>query len=185
MINAGEFAFEVYDNFQKQTYRNRCYIYGANGKQLLNIPVQKKSGKQLYRDIKIDYTSNWQLEHFKTLNSAYNSSPFFEFYIDDLEELFTNKEVFLIDLNIKIFEKVAALLQENISYIKTVDFKKDLDNDYRFLVNAKSKTKIDLPKYTQVFDNKYGFIENLSILDLLFMEGPAANIYLKKVSDKH
>ena len=176
-----ELVFEVNDNFQKQTYRNRCYIYGANGKQLLNIPIQKISGKQLTKDVKIDYGSNWQMEHLKSLHSAYRSSPFFEFYIDDLEELFTKKETFLLDLNIQTIQKVMDALQLKVDYLLSKSYEKDLFNDYRFLVNAKSKEKFNFPTYTQVFNNKYGFIENLSILDLLFLEGPASELYIKKL----
>jgi len=176
-----EFVFEVNDNFQKQTYRNRCYIYGANGKQLLNIPIQKISGKQLTKDVKIDYGSNWQMEHLKSLHSAYRSSPFFEFYIDDLEELFTKKETFLLDLNIQTIQKVMDALQLKVDYLLSKSYEKDLFNDYRFLVNAKSKEEFNFPTYTQVFNNKHGFIENLSILDLLFLEGPASELYIKKL----
>lgn len=176
-----ELVFEVNDNFQKQTYRNRCYIYGANGKQLLNIPIQKISGKQLTKDVKIDYGSNWQMEHLKSLHSAYRSSPFFEFYIDDLEELFTKKETFLLDLNIQTIQKVMDALQLKVDYLLSKSYEKDLFNDYRFLVNAKSKEKFNFPTYTQVFNNKHGFIENLSILDLLFLEGPASELYIKKL----
>ena len=174
--------FEVFDNFQKQTYRNRCYIYGANGKQLLNVPIQKVSGKQLTKDVKIDYSSNWQSEHLKTLHSAYNSSPFFEFYIDDLMPLFLKKETFLLDLNLATFNLILNQLQEKVTYSKTDSYLIERDNDYRFLVNAKANKIVDLPKYTQVFDDKHGFLSNLSILDLLFMEGPAVTLYLEKLS---
>ena len=179
MLDSDSLLFEIYDNFQKQTYRNRCYIYGANGIQLLSVPIHKISGKQLSKDVKIEYSSNWQSEHLKSLFSAYSSSPFFEFYIDDLLEIFTKKEKFLLDLNIKIFEVLVMLLQESKSYNTTSSYTKAINNDYRLLVNAKSKISYNLPKYTQVFDIKHGFIENLSILDLLFMEGPASTIYLE------
>ena len=77
--------FEIEDNFQKQTYRNRCYIYTAQGKHLLNVPIQHTKGiKQKTKDVKIDYKDNWNKLHLKTLKTAYSSSPFFEFYIDDL-----------------------------------------------------------------------------------------------------
>lgn len=181
MLNASELIFEVHDNFQKQTYRNRCYIYGANGKQLLNIPIQKQSGKQLTKDIKIDYSANWQAEHYKSLLSAYSSSPFFEYYIDDLKSILTNKETFLLDLNIKTFLILQEVLQEDISYTKSTIYNKERKDDFRILVNAKKELTIDLTSYTQVFNLKHGFIANLSMLDLLFMEGPSASIYLEKV----
>lgn len=181
MLSVDDLSFEVYDNFQKQTYRNRCYVYGSNGKQLLSVPIIKVSGKQLTKDVKIDYSSNWQAEHLKTLLSAYRSSPFFEFYIDDLQSIFTKKETFLVDLNLATFNKLLELFQESQKFTLTSQFNKEINEDYRYLINAK-KNQIKLPKYTQVFDNKHGFISNLSVLDVLFMEGPAANLYLKKIA---
>ena len=183
MMEDGKIEFEIFDNFQKQTYRNRCYIYGANGKQLLNVPIQKISGKkQLIKDVKIDYKSNWHSEHLKSLYSAYSSSPFFEYYIDDLKSIFENKEKFLLDLNIKIFYKIQDALELKIKFKKTSEYNtENVDYDFRYLVNAKAKLFIDFPKYTQVFDSKYNFISNLSILDLLFMEGPASVIYLDDI----
>ncbi len=184
MLESDGVLFEVFDNFQKQTYRNRCYIYGANGKQLLNVPTQKVSGKQLTKDIKIDYSSNWQAEHLKSLLSAYRSSPFFEFYIDELLPVFKRKEIFLIDLNIKTTKILFNVLQEKLVFELTPHYKKEEKNDYRFLVNAKEKPLFDFQKYIQVFDDKHGFIPNLSILDLLFMEGPSTTIYLDKLLEK-
>lgn len=178
MMKTENVIFEVYDNFQKQTYRNRCYIYGANGKQLLNIPIQKVSGKQLTKDIKLDYSSNWQAEHYKSLLSAYNSSPFFEFYIDEIKEVFNKKETFLVDLNMKTWTIITKILDCKINHSFSERYEVEVENDYRNLVNAKSE-KEAFSKYTQVFDNKHGFINNLSILDLIFMEGPASEIYLK------
>lgn len=185
MLESKKITFEIFDNFQKQTYRNRCYIYGANGKQLLNIPTQKVSGKQLTRDVKIDYNANWQAEHYKTLLSAYRSSPFFEFYIDELLPVFNKRETFLIDLNIKATKILFELLQEKLILKLSTHYSKDVENDYRSLVNAKDKLVVNFPKYTQVFDDKHGFIPNLSILDLLFMEGPTSTIYLEKTLKKH
>lgn len=182
IIQSDTISFEIFDNYQKQTYRNRCYVYGANGKQTLNVPIQKKSGKQFTKDIKIDYSYNWQLEHLKTLHSAYNSSPFFEYYIDDLQTVFSKKEIFLIDLNFKTFDIIMNLLDEQRVVLKTEEYHKEYKEDYRHLVNAKTKNEFNLPKYRQVFDNKYNFLENLSILDLLFMEGTTATLYLEKIN---
>lgn len=181
IVQAQSIIFEVEDNFQKQTYRNRCYIYGANGKQLLNIPVQKKTGKQKTKEVKIDYSENWQNSHLKSLNSAYSSSPFFEYYIDDFRTIFNKKETYLIDLNINIFKILCSLLPIETTFIKNNTYKKELINDFRYLVNSKKEISFNLPKYTQVFSNKYGFMQNLSILDLLFMEGPNALLYLEKL----
>jgi hypothetical protein len=181
MMKSQIIVFERHDNFLKQTYRNRCYIYGANGKQLLNVPVQKISGKQLYKDVKIDYNANWQNEHLKSLESAYNSSPFYEFYIDDLLEIFTKKTTYLFDLNIKIFEILNALIESETLFVTSEAYEIGLKNDFRVLVNAKKDVKNDFPMYTQVFSSKHGFLSNLSILDLLFMKGPATALYLNLI----
>lgn len=176
-----QIIFEVEDNFQKQTYRNRCYIYTANGKHLLNIPIQHTKGnKQKTKDVKIDYKYNWNKLHLKTLETAYNSSPFFEFYIDDLKPIFVKQFTFLTDLNLKCHEIMMDALQLDIPYVKTSEFIKEVASlDRRNLANAKSKEKFNLKRYMQVFEQNKGFIPNLSILDLLFMEGPNALNYLE------
>ena len=181
MVKHKDIVFEVNGNFQKQTYRNRCYILGANGKQLLNVPISKKSGKQKTKDIIINYSENWQKEHLKSLISAYKSSPFFEFYIDDFMPIFTKKEKYLINLNTTIFSLLNEAIQVNIPYELSKEYITDSENNFRYLVNAKKEALVQMPKYTQVFSNKYGFIPNLSMLDLLFNEGPNAEMYLNSL----
>lgn len=173
--------FEVEDNFQKQTYRNRCYIYTANGKHLLNVPVQhSKELKQKTKDVKIDYKDNWQKQHLKTLETAYSSSPFFEFYIDDLLPIFKKRTTFLLDLNFKCHHFIMDALQLEIPTSKTTEYHKEINfYDLRNLAVAKSASIYKLNRYIQVFEQNNGFISNLSILDLLFMEGPNALNYLE------
>lgn len=185
IVNADEVLFEIHDNFQKQTYRNRCFIYGANGRQLLNIPVLKGNSKQPTKDVQIDYNADWQQQHLKSIASAYNSSPFYEFFDKELEVLFTHKEKYLLDFNFKCHEFIVEQAQLEISnYQKTTEFilENEEGKDYRFLANAKSKQKFGFKPYIQVFSDKYGFLENLSILDLLFMEGGNALNYLESQS---
>ncbi len=172
--------FEVEDNYQKQTYRTRCYIYSADGKQLLNIPIQHKQIKKT-KDIKIDTSFHWQKQHIKALQIAYRYSPYFEFYEDDVLSIFDKTPLFLLDLNIKCQEVMFDLLQLEIPYTHTKEYIKEYTDsiDIRFLADAKSKQHYNFDKYIQVFSDKHGFIENLSILDLLFMEGPNALNYLE------
>ncbi|MDU8886554.1 WbqC family protein [Yeosuana sp. MJ-SS3] len=181
MLKANELTFEIDDNYQKQTYRNRAYIYAANGKLLLNIPViHTQKNRQKYRDVKIANISKWQELHWKSLESAYRTSPFFEFYEDDLKPLFTTKANYLMDFNFKCFETICDCIQLDLNISKTVKFEKEVKDkaDYRILVNAKKEQSFEFESYTQVFINKHGFISNLSILDLLFNEGPNTSQYL-------
>ena len=183
LANAESIDFEMEDNFQKQTYRNRYVIYGANGEQTLTVPIMHrlKGAKLKTKDIKIDYSTDWCKLHIRSLQSAYRSSPFYEFYEDDILLLFYKKHKYLIDLNLDSFDRINECLQVNFNYKKTNEYQQgiDKDQDYRFLANAKSKQHFILPEYTQVFDDKHGFIPNLSILDLIFNEGPNALMYLE------
>jgi hypothetical protein len=177
-------VFEIEDNFQKQTNRNRTYIYSPNGIQLLNIPVKhSKESHQKTKDIQIETDSDWQKQHFKSLEAAYRSSPFFEFFEDDLRPIFEKKHVFLLDLNFQILEIVSKCLRMKLEYTTTKEYFHEVDTnefkDFRALVNGK-KDSSSFESYTQVFDDKYGFINNLSVLDLLFNEGKYALDYLKK-----
>jgi hypothetical protein len=177
-------VFEIEDNFQKQTNRNRTYIYSPNGIQLLNIPVKhSKESHQKTKDIQIETDFDWQKQHFKSLEAAYRSSPFFEFFEDDLRPIFEKKHNFLLDLNFETLEIVSKCLRMKLEYTTTTEYFHEVDSneykDFRTLVNGK-KDSSSFESYTQVFDDKYGFINNLSVLDLLFNEGKYALDYLKK-----
>lgn len=184
ILQAKDYVFEVEDNFQKQTYRTRCYIAGANGKQLLNIPIKHskdKTVKTKTKDILIDYdTDNWQNNHLKSFQAAYRSSPYYEFYEHDIKAIFEKKHKFLLDLNMDTHDLIMTSLQESSRFSKTLEFTKSFakENDHRELINAKKNLELKLVPYTQMFDEKHGFIKNLSILDLLFMQGPSSSIYL-------
>jgi hypothetical protein len=183
MSQSENITFEIEDNFQKQTNRNRTYIYSPNGIQLLNIPVKhSKESHQKTKDIRIESDFDWQKQHFKSLEAAYRNSPFFEFFEDDIRPLFEKKHDFLLDLNFETLAILSKCLRMKIDYKTTTEYFHDVDTaiftDYRALVNGK-KDLSTFENYTQVFDDKYGFINNLSVLDLLFNEGKYAAEYLK------
>ncbi|MCK0110088.1 WbqC family protein [Flavobacteriaceae bacterium S0825] len=182
IIHSEKLLFEVHDNYQKQTYRNRTNIYAANGKLALTVPViYSQKNRQLYRDIKIFNDDKWQALHWKSLQSAYRTSPFFEFYQDELSPLFHTNQVFLLDFNFKCLEVILECLQLDIEYETTQTFEKKPNNclDYRILANARKEKEHKFESYTQVFSNKHGYINNLSILDLLFNEGTNTVPYLQ------
>jgi len=182
MINAESITFEVEDNYQKQTFRNRTSIYAANGILILSIPVVfTQKNRQKFKDIKIANETNWQTQHWKSLQSAYSTSPFFEFYQDELQPLFDYKETYLLDFNFKCLNVIYDCLQLDLKFSKTESYQNITDDktDLRHLANTKLEQGQLFSAYTQVFDSKYGFKNNLSILDLLFNEGPNAVNYLQ------
>lgn len=181
MVQADALTFEVEDNFQKQTNRNRMYIYSPNGTQLLNIPVKHSiAAHQKFKDTRIEPAFDWQKQHFKSLEAAYRTSPFFEYFEDDIRPLFEKKHTFMMDLNFQAMEIVTGCLGMDFSYGKTSEYFHEVENvnDLRYLANGK-KDIAQFEPYTQVFGEKHGFINNLSILDLLFNEGRYAVDYLK------
>ncbi|MFW6248461.1 MAG: WbqC family protein [Bacteroidota bacterium] len=181
---------EQKENYQKQSYRNRMNILGPNGIQTLAIPILRgKKNKTNIRDIKIDYAMPWPKNHWKTLESAYRSSPFFEFYEEECRDLIYSKEKYLFDLNEKATNWILTCLNlpgNKINYTK--EFLPPIpDNqfDYRYSIHPKKRSqKPDLnfthKVYHQVFEDRFGFIPNLSILDLLFNEGPNSQAILKE-----
>jgi hypothetical protein len=151
----------------------------------LTVPVVfSQKNRQLYRDIKIYNDQNWQTLHWKSLLSAYSTSPFFEFYENDLAPLFHSKQEHLMDFNFKCLKTIFDCLQLDINLSKTSGFEKEPSNtkDLRYLANARKEKSYNFSEYTQVFSNKHGFMSNLSILDLLFNEGPNTVTYLKAQS---
>lgn len=181
LVQAEKITFEVEDTFQKQTNRNRMYIYSPNGLQMLNIPLKHSDTRQKFKDVKIEYAFDWQKNHFKSLEAAYRTSPFFEYFEDDFRPLFEKKTPYMLDLNFEIFELINQALGIQLDFEKTTEYFHEAPeyNDLRPLVNGK-KDNTKLEEYTQVFEEKHGFINNLSILDLLFNEGRYALDYLKQ-----
>ncbi len=186
LVKYNKIWLEASENYQKQTFRNRQNIYGANGKLMLNIPIKhSKSKKRLkYIDSQIENEFKWQSLHFKSLASAYRTSPYFEFYEDDIEPLFRKSYTNLFEFNKDCFDTIIELLGIDVTYKMTSLFEKDYNqiDDKRNLVRAKTKQDFKLNPYHQVFENKFGFIPDLSILDLLFNLGPESLTYLKNES---
>jgi hypothetical protein len=180
---ADRIIFEIEDNFQKQTNRNRTYIYSPNGIQLLNIPIKHSNNShQKTKDIQLETQFDWQKQHFKSLEAAYRSSPFFEYFEDDIRPIFEKKYNFLLDLNFDTFDFISKSMRIKLDYETTTEYFHEVDKkvflDFRYLANGK-KDNSQFEHYPQVFEEKEGFLNNLSILDLLFNEGKFAFDYLK------
>lgn len=171
--------FCVHSHYEKQTYRNRCNIYGANGILKLSIPIEhRKSGiHQKDIDVKIKEQEDWKKNHWRSLEAAYRSSPFFEFYEDELAQVFFTKKDKLMDFNIDLLNCIFDWLSVEHQYLLSEKFI-PLTAEEQQLILAKKITQKNIPSYTQVFDSKHGFISNLSILDLIFNLGPESRSYL-------
>ncbi|WP_104809829.1 WbqC family protein [Polaribacter filamentus] len=184
IVKTDKLIFEIDDNFQKQSYRNRCYIYNSNGKQLLSVPVKHltKDSRKKTKDTLVENDFPWQDQHFKSLQIAYRTSPFFEFFEDDLAPIFEKKYTYLQDLNIDTFLFLTDALQIETTFSKTQEYKfEPTGKDFRLLAEIKQQPEKLVEKYIQMFDDKHGFIPNLSILDLLFMEGQMLLVIYKKL----
>lgn len=186
VIAQNEVCWEVSDNFQKQTYRNRAYICTDRGKLMLNIPIKhvgKDQGRQLYKDVKLENDYKWQRQHWRALQTAYRTSPYFEYYEDEIAPLYTKTYTHLLDYNLKSIEIICGCLQIDMPNLKTekFEFQPTTILDMRYLVEAKKKLELVQPEYVQVFGDRHGFIENVSVLDLLFNEGTNALSYLQNL----
>ena len=168
--------------YQKQTYRNRTQITGANGVLNLSIPIEKgvKGTRLIDQDVLISYDEMWQNNHWKSFVSAYQSSPFFEFYQDEFEAVFFKQQKKLFDFNMDILQLIMDWLELDTKI--RISSEQPLFNPTgEALISAKNTTAIHFPKYIQVFNSKLGFISNLNALDLICCLGPESLSYLKKI----
>jgi len=180
ILQSEEIFIETKEHFIKQSFRNRCTIMGANGSQTLTIPKERKSSdKTLISDISISNQDNWQKSHWQSIVSAYNSSPFFEYYKDELLPFYNTKHSTLFDFNLKLSKTILELMQVEKKLNFTSKFQKECNGlDLR---SSKFILK-NQEEYQQVFCEKYSFIPNLSILDVLFNLGPETTSYLERQS---
>jgi hypothetical protein len=175
-----EVEIEQWESFQKQTYRNRCLIATTQGVQALTVPVERGSSP-LIKDIRISDHGNWRHLHWNALMSAYGESPFFEYYQDDIRPFFEKRWEFLFDFNEEIRMKMCELLdiQPKVGY--TNEFTVNKEIDYREAINPKHPQEdpdFEAKPYYQVYQQKHGFLANLSVLDLLFNMGPEGIFFL-------
>jgi len=189
LYNCSDICIERYENYIKQTYRNRCNILSANGIMPLTIPVESTGGKKcLIKDMCIAEHGNWRHLHWNALISAYNSTPFFEYYQDDFHPFYEKKYKFLFDFNEEFREMICGLIDDvhtSVAYTEEYERNKESIYDFRENISPKKDWKLYNPDYIsvpyyQVFSERYGFVENLSIVDLLFNMGNESQLILKE-----
>ena len=183
LTDGGDVRFEACGTYQRRTFRTRTILMTANGPQAISVPVESDYGK-LYRDIKINYDTPWAEQHQRAMLSAYNSTPFYEYYADDFANIYAKHHTFVWDLNIDIMNLIAELIGVNIDYSLTTDFVKCPDDytDLRIGIEPKYQYRLKeyaIKPYYQIFAQKHGFVPDLSILDLLFNMGPESKLILK------
>ena len=182
-------VLEQYEFFEKSTYRNRCYIAGSNGKLMLSIPlIGGRQQRTMTKDVRIDYSYPWQKSHWHSLESAYRSTAFFDYYQDSFYPLYKQQQTFLFDFNLQLLLTVFKLLKVERTVTFSEEYRKayppeqftDLRNKIHPNRQTYSSTSFHpMPAYFQIFAHKYGFLPNLSIIDLLFAKGPDALHYLQ------
>jgi hypothetical protein len=178
-----EIVFEQFESFPKQTYRNRTAIYGANGKLLLIIPV-RHNGTRTINEIEVSRRDPWEKIHWKTIKTAYQRSPYFEYYEDQLEEIFNFKTNSLFAFNLNALKLIQKLLKTGKTYSLSEEyFRNPIEENYREKFSPKKDLEFELEEYYQTFTEKFGFQKDLSIIDLLCNKGPESLTYIKNITN--
>ena len=179
IVQKKDIIIESKEYFIKQTLRNRCLISNSNGIQTLTIPKKRKSSdKTIISEIKISNTENWKKKHLNSLTTCYNSSPYFQFYIDDIIDVYSKEENNLFNFNINITNQILKFLEIN------KNFKFTSNHNYNFKgidLRGSNFTLENQKAYHQVFSDLNGFTDNLSIIDLVFNIGPGSREYLENI----
>lgn len=184
LLNKAEsIIIEQFESYPKQTYRNRCEIYTEKGRTSLVIPVSKPNGNHTKtKDIRIFNHDKWFIKHWRAIESAYQASPYFLYYKDELKPFFDGSYKMLLEYDLALTIHLCDLFDISTSISLSSDYKKGMAIDYREKLSPKKLPIIhNFPEYTQVFDANHGFIPNLSILDLLFNLGPESHAYLTRL----
>ena len=167
-------VIEIYDTYHKQTYRNRCKVMTANGVESLSVPVIKVNGNHtMTKDVVISYKEHWQQVHRRCLESAYKAAPYFDHYYDTIKPIFETRFEKLVDLNEAALKAILRLLKSDKEFVYSTDYIHETEDDLREAFSPKTDSNTpSFPHYYQVFSTKFPFVPDLSILDLLFNEGP-------------
>jgi hypothetical protein len=191
LLHADNVQIEQHENYQKQSFRNRYQILSANGVLDLSIPVENRAIKMPINEVYIDYKENWQIRHWRALTSAYKNSPYFDFFESDIQNFFTVKHERLFDYNLEQLKLIFKLLQLKKDFTLTAAYENETSEltDFRGTIHPKKEIPKNDPAlnvltkpYYQTFGDKFGFVPNLCILDLIFNAGLNTKAYLKTES---
>lgn len=187
VLLTGETFIDGEERYQKQSYRNRAVIMNGNGVLNLIIPTVHDQKMGVVKEVRIEYVTPWQRAHWRSIESAYNNTPFYLYYKDALKPFFEQKFDYLFDFNTQLTQTLLKLLQVAVNVGFTQSFSPYEDDDLRLEIHPKKARKPDYRyrlnnPYYQVFEDKFGFIPNLSVIDLLFNEGPQAANYLQHLA---
>ncbi len=172
---------EQCENFPKQTYRNRANIYGANGKLALIIPI-RHNGKRLLKDIEMSDSEDWKTLHWKSIKTAYQSSPYFEYYENRLKEMYAYEGKSLLDFNLNAIHIIQQILKTDQAYILNEEYIKNPEAiNFRERFSAKAPSEFAMEDYYQTFSDKLGFLKDLSVVDLICNKGPESVTYIKNI----
>jgi len=181
ILQTDKVFIEREENYLKQTFRNRCYILSAHGQQILTVPVYLGSlHKTPVKNIRVDYSKRWQQVHLRAIIASYRSSPYFEFYFEELEKIILKNHEFLLDLNTELTESLQTILgmRKTISYTTLFEPVGEIENDFRYKITPKEESNFTSKEYLRVFDNSHKLVHGMSIIDLVFNMGPEAVNYL-------
>jgi hypothetical protein len=179
LVKYKDVIIDVHEHFPKQTWRNRCSIYSPNGVQHLIVPIHNRKDKTPLNEIKISYAERWQTNHWRSIEAAYRKSPFFEYYEFDLKPIFENKFEYLSQLNNAALSSILQLTELTISKEESKAYNPNPEKDYRPIlakVQLREHNK-NCKRYQQAFEERHGFLPNLSCLDVLFNLGPKSKEY--------
>ncbi|UOU98390.1 WbqC family protein [Chryseobacterium daecheongense] len=178
-------VLEQFESFPKQTYRNRANIFGANGKLSLIIPISH-NGKRELKDIEISESEDWRKLHWKSIQTAYQSSPYFEYYEDKIRKIFDIDERNLINFNLKGLEIIQQILKTEKAHSLNVEYIKNPEEiNFRERFSAKIPSEFEMEEYYQTFSDKLGFLKDLSVLDLICNKGPESLTYIKNIKQSY